>query len=49
MTQTTAADQNDCDDGGMGAPGAPTPLAALVVSLYGSQEATAYNYRALLV
>ena len=30
MTQTTALEQNDYDDGGAGGPGAPTPLTALV-------------------
>ena len=30
MTQGSAAEQNEHDEGGAGGPGAPTPLAALV-------------------
>lgn len=30
MTQMTAAEQAEYDDGGVGGPGAPTPLSALV-------------------
>lgn len=30
MTQTTAAEQEQYDDSGVGGPGAPTPLSALI-------------------
>jgi DNA repair protein RAD51 len=34
-TEDVEASQSGIDDGGMGGPGAPTPLSALEVSSYG--------------